>query len=451
MPIPPPRPVGACRHTVAGAADRAGVVERLSAAAIRHRRLSGALVRRHAGAEPRRGLRPDPHGRRPALVLAGAAAASRRHALDPRAHAARAWARQPAAALARHRRRAVGRHHPALADRRSCSPIFLPGLACWRFISCCCATRHSARAERIGLIVLIAVSAATHSATLAVLLGAPRRRRRAVPDRPPAHAARRVSARGLAGARARRRPGARRRFHRGQAAGLDAGRLRALVRPHAAGRHRQEISRPRTAPIRRCNCAPTRTNCRDDADELFWGSDLFDKLGRFAGLGQEMQTDRARQRGRLSGLASQDRARRHRPATDRRAHRRRRACDASGTPTPSSKSYTPQLVPAMRAARQQQRRDLLHRHQRTALSARAARDGAAAGHRVAGLAQDNSRRHRRTRRHRRARALANAFVCGALSNPHDRYGARMVWLAVFVVLLAPARTVAAQRDPGLPR
>jgi hypothetical protein len=33
--------------------------------------------------------------------------------------------------------------------------------------------------------------------------------------------------------------------------------------------------------------------------------------------------------------------------------------------------------------------------------------------------------------------MANAFVCGALSNPHDRYGARMVWLAVLVILLAP--------------
>jgi hypothetical protein len=32
--------------------------------------------------------------------------------------------------------------------------------------------------------------------------------------------------------------------------------------------------------------------------------------------------------------------------------------------------------------------------------------------------------------------LANAFVCGALSNPHDRYGARMSWLAVLVILLA---------------
>ena len=35
--------------------------------------------------------------------------------------------------------------------------------------------------------------------------------------------------------------------------------------------------------------------------------------------------------------------------------------------------------------------------------------------------------------------LANAVVCGALSNPHDRYGARIVWVALFVVLLVPWR------------
>jgi hypothetical protein len=35
--------------------------------------------------------------------------------------------------------------------------------------------------------------------------------------------------------------------------------------------------------------------------------------------------------------------------------------------------------------------------------------------------------------------LGNAFVCGALSNPHDRYGARMVWLAMFVAILALLR------------
>lgn len=35
--------------------------------------------------------------------------------------------------------------------------------------------------------------------------------------------------------------------------------------------------------------------------------------------------------------------------------------------------------------------------------------------------------------------LANAFVCGALSNPHDRYGARIAWLAPLVLLLIPWR------------
>jgi hypothetical protein len=35
--------------------------------------------------------------------------------------------------------------------------------------------------------------------------------------------------------------------------------------------------------------------------------------------------------------------------------------------------------------------------------------------------------------------LANAFVCGVLSNPHDRYGARIVWLATVVAALAAVR------------
>ncbi len=35
--------------------------------------------------------------------------------------------------------------------------------------------------------------------------------------------------------------------------------------------------------------------------------------------------------------------------------------------------------------------------------------------------------------------LGNAFVCGVISGPHDRYGARMVWVATFVTLIAAAR------------
>ena len=35
--------------------------------------------------------------------------------------------------------------------------------------------------------------------------------------------------------------------------------------------------------------------------------------------------------------------------------------------------------------------------------------------------------------------LANAVVCGVLSNPHDRYGARLIWIAPFAVLLLLSR------------
>lgn len=35
--------------------------------------------------------------------------------------------------------------------------------------------------------------------------------------------------------------------------------------------------------------------------------------------------------------------------------------------------------------------------------------------------------------------LGNAFICGALSNPHDRYQSRLVWVATFVVMMAVLR------------
>jgi hypothetical protein len=41
--------------------------------------------------------------------------------------------------------------------------------------------------------------------------------------------------------------------------------------------------------------------------------------------------------------------------------------------------------------------------------------------------------------------LGNAFICGVISGPHDRYGARMVWIATLVVLIAAVRRFA-RRD-----
>ena len=42
--------------------------------------------------------------------------------------------------------------------------------------------------------------------------------------------------------------------------------------------------------------------------------------------------------------------------------------------------------------------------------------------------------------------LANAMVCGVFSNPHDRYGARLAWLAPLVVGLAALRLYEQRRD-----
>jgi hypothetical protein len=41
--------------------------------------------------------------------------------------------------------------------------------------------------------------------------------------------------------------------------------------------------------------------------------------------------------------------------------------------------------------------------------------------------------------------LGNAVVCGVISNPHDRYGARLAWIAAFVALLALAQAIAQAR------
>jgi hypothetical protein len=43
--------------------------------------------------------------------------------------------------------------------------------------------------------------------------------------------------------------------------------------------------------------------------------------------------------------------------------------------------------------------------------------------------------------------LGNAFICGVISGPHDRYGARMAWIATLVVLIAAVRHFAGDDEP----
>ena len=43
--------------------------------------------------------------------------------------------------------------------------------------------------------------------------------------------------------------------------------------------------------------------------------------------------------------------------------------------------------------------------------------------------------------------LGNAFICAAISGPHDRYGARMAWVATFTVLIAAVRHFSGEDTP----
>ena len=43
--------------------------------------------------------------------------------------------------------------------------------------------------------------------------------------------------------------------------------------------------------------------------------------------------------------------------------------------------------------------------------------------------------------------LGNAFVCGVISGPHDRYGARLAWVATFAALIAATRYFAGSDEP----
>jgi hypothetical protein len=43
--------------------------------------------------------------------------------------------------------------------------------------------------------------------------------------------------------------------------------------------------------------------------------------------------------------------------------------------------------------------------------------------------------------------LGNAFVCGVISGPHDRYGSRLVWIATLTVLIAGYRRFARDDEP----
>ena len=174
------------------------------------------------------------------------------------------------------------------------------------------------------------------------------------------------------------------------------------------------------------------------ADAFLWGNSVFNDLGRFAGLGDEMRTI-------VLGSLRAYPALQVTSAVVATARQLTKVASGEGVIHQLWHTYgimerfTPAIVPAVRAARQQRGEITITTfnlvHVPVGLLSAALLPililvgwwWTAFGD-VGRLAASIS-----------CAILANAFVCGALSNPHDRYGARLIWLALLTVGLAAAR------------
>jgi len=179
---------------------------------------------------------------------------------------------------------------------------------------------------------------------------------------------------------------------------------------------------------------PYRHELPRDADDFLWSGGVFDRLGRFSGLGDEM-------RDVVLGSLVEYPAQQIEAALADTAEQLVMVASGEGVITSIWHTYgiidryLPSIGPVMRAARQQHGElsfDTLNAlHVPVALMSMLALPWMIwFGRRndfsdLAGLATTVA-----------IALLANAAVCGALSGPHDRYGARIVWIATFALALA---------------
>jgi hypothetical protein len=197
-------------------------------------------------------------------------------------------------------------------------------------------------------------------------------------------------------------------------------------------------------PDPKLTLCPYRNQLPLDADEFLWGDSLFDRLGRLEGLGDEMRTI-------VLGSVRDYPVVQIETALTATARQLAEVATGEGIVTTMwhtygmIERYTPAAVPAMRAARQQHGAigfsAINMIHEPVAWVAMAllpvivllgfcSADFVDLGQLALTLT---------------LALLGNAAVCGVISNPHDRYGARMVWIAVFAVGLTAWRAVALSR------
>jgi hypothetical protein len=290
--------------------------------------------------------------------------------------------------------------------------------------------------EKISLFVFTAFAAATHSATLGVLLGLcvagwmvrPLLGRR-LPIAGLAQASMTIVAGGLMLVSANHALSGKWAWTPG-GYGVAFGRM---MQDGIVARYLNDH-----CPRERYKLCPYRNELPATADEFLWGKSMFNTLGRFEGMNDEMGTIVVHS---LTDYPAWQAGAALRAMGQQLLH----VATGEGTNgwIPHTygviERYIPAQVAQMRAARQQHWAvnfdDVNWLHVPVALASMLAL--------VVLLAL--SLRNRRLDDLTLLAAtvglalLGNAFICGVISGPHDRYGARMVWVATFVVLMALAR------------
>jgi hypothetical protein len=191
-------------------------------------------------------------------------------------------------------------------------------------------------------------------------------------------------------------------------------------------------------PDLRLKLCPYRSELPLDADEFLWDGPIFDKLGRFAGLSDEMRTIVLESLRDYPGMQIK---------AALVATARQLLAVGTGEGIVSDmwhthwaiEQYAPSTAPAMHAARQQRQvidfTAINAIHEPVAWAAMALLPALI----ILGLWSANFADVGRLAATIAVALLANAAVCGVISNPHDRYGSRMVWIAVFATALTAWR------------
>jgi hypothetical protein len=191
-------------------------------------------------------------------------------------------------------------------------------------------------------------------------------------------------------------------------------------------------------PQLKLKLCPYRDQLPPTADDFLWGDSMFNKLGRFAGLNDEMGYIA------LHSLVEYP-AWQAEAALVATARQLTEVATGEGTTVwiPHTygiiEHYIPAQVAPMRAARQQHDglgfTTINRIHVPVALGSMLLVLAIA----VAGVARRRPDDLTLLAATVSLALLGNAFVCGVISGPHDRYGARMVWIATFVALIAAFR------------